>query len=178
MKSSMSNKSQAVTNNEEKKVLIKEQWLTIMSKHKMLVAVSFRPPTITGPCLHKWRIQRTPDTGNHPHGVFNDGSMECERNWLSLLSREGTEKFSEFLGKSSKRRGEGHPQHLLLPRASTQPHPDATVSHTGCLNVKHKLQAGYRTQQSIQVLFCKRESAGSCLFNGVITHLLVPNAKI
>lgn len=51
IKSSMSNQSQAVTKNQEKKLLIKEQRLIIISKHKMLVEVSFRPPTITGPRL-------------------------------------------------------------------------------------------------------------------------------
>lgn len=141
----MSNKSQAVTKNQEKKLLIKEQRLIMMSKHKILVEVSFRPPTIKAHACTNEGSKGLQTGRNHPHGVFNDGSMECERNWLSLLSREGTEKFSEFLGKPSKRRGEGHPQRLLLPRASTQPHPDATVSHTGCLSVEHKLQAGYRT---------------------------------
>lgn len=67
----------------------------------------------------------------HSHGVFSDGSLECKRNWLSLLSQVETEKFSEFLGKLSKGGREGHPHHLL-PRTRKQTHPGATINHTSC----------------------------------------------
>lgn len=91
-------KSQTLNKKQENKIWIQEQSLntkcfeTFPSGHLRAAAPSTTP--------HPHR-PLDPNRLQWPPRVFNDGSLECERNWLSLLSREKIEKFSKFLGKSS-----------------------------------------------------------------------------